>query len=81
MLLSILKQTGANITWIEDLCHIGDFKYTVGKVKYLDDAFLIAEYFQLINPIKEMKVNLHLKSAKIWKQKEEDTGFASIISG
>lgn len=57
--------------WLEDLIEIGNFKYTICKVNYLEDAFNIVTSFNFKN-IKEAKVNYHPKSAKKWKASEVD---------
>lgn len=56
-------------TWLEDLIEIGNFKYTICKVNYLEQAFDIVAAFNL-KSIKEAKVNYHPKSAKKWKASE-----------
>lgn len=53
---------------MEELIEIENFKYTLCKIADLDEAFAFCSLFQLAPPFKETKVNLHPKSAKIWKQ-------------
>lgn len=57
---------------MEDLIQIDNFKYTLCKVDFLDDAFELCSRFQINSPLKEVKVNLHPKSSKTWKKRDHE---------
>lgn len=48
---------------------IGGAKYTICKVRYLDDALHVCSVFNS-KKIKDAKVNIHPKSSKNWKAEE-----------
>jgi hypothetical protein len=56
---------------MEDLIQIDNFKYTLCKVNYLNDVFDLCAKFQINSPLKDVKVNLHPKSCKVWKPLED----------
>lgn len=71
-LLDILRKRNISPVWMEELIQIDNFKYTLCKVSFLDDAFELCSRFQINSPLKEVKVNLHPKSCKAWKRDHEE---------
>jgi hypothetical protein len=66
--LDFLRRNNLLPIWMEDLIAIENFKYTLCKVSYLEDAFDFCSCFQTNPVIKDIKVNLHPKSSKVWKR-------------
>jgi hypothetical protein len=52
--------------WIEEPIEIGNYKYALGKVQYLDEALQVCGVFNS-RKIKDARVNIHPKSSKNWK--------------
>lgn len=59
--------------WIEEIVRIGDWKYALVGVETLEDVFKTVEHFRnnsSYRELKEIKVNLHPQSKKIWVRAE-----------
>lgn len=71
-LLDMLRKRSVPPIWMEELVQIDNYKYTLCRVSYLDDAFELCSRFQINSPFKEVKVNLHPKSTKTWKGSQQE---------